>query len=126
MISVLQLLWIIPVCIMIGMFSIGFFVAANKSNRESKIYEEGIQEGLRIAKVRPRTLQSYIETSFNGDIESFMKEIDGVIYGVESDGQLTMMFIDSGVDLLKYKSYEVLSISGDVGSRRPMIRIYDI
>ena len=52
MISVLHLLWIIPICIVIGWLGTLFFVSATSSNKESAIYDEGIREGQRRALLK--------------------------------------------------------------------------
>jgi hypothetical protein len=123
MINILHLIWIIPVCLLLGSVTAGFFMSVTKSNREYDIYEEGIQEGLRRGNINPQTLQRYIMKSYNGDINAFLKDIDGFIYGEEPSGQLILVHIDSGIELLKYKSCEIVCMSEVEGKRKPVIKV---
>lgn len=122
MISVLHLLWIIPICFLLGILSVAFVVSATQNGRESDIYQEGVREGYRMANMQP-TLQMHIEKTYDGDIDSFMEAVEGFIYEEMCGGQLALLPINSGMDLLKYKSCKVLSISEDMGKQRPIIKI---
>ena len=123
MISAINLLWIIPLCLLAGSIATGFLISTSKTNRESDIYEEGVREGMMRATSTPQTLQGYIEKTYKGDINAFIKEIGGVIYGEEPSGQLILVYIESGIELLKYKSCRVICVSGVEGNRKPIIKL---
>ena len=50
MISALHLIWIIPLCIVVGMFALAFFVSATINNTEYESYNEGFKDGYKTAK----------------------------------------------------------------------------
>lgn len=51
MINALNLIWIIPLCLLLGGICTVIFVSSNTSNRESDIYQEGKRDGYRIALI---------------------------------------------------------------------------
>lgn len=123
MISALNLIWIIPLCLIVSGVVTAFFISASQSNREWDIYEEGIQEGMKRAGHHNPTLESYINETYNGDDNAFLNTVTGFIYGVDSNGQLEMVFLDVK-DILKYKPCEIMSISGEfMGTPRPIIKV---
>lgn len=123
MISALHLIWIIPLCLIVGGVVTTFFISVSQSNREWDIYEEGIQEGMKRARHHNPTLESYINETYNGDDKAFLDTMTGFIYGVDSNGQLEMVFLDAK-DILKYKPCEIMSINGEfMGTSRPIIKV---
>ena len=123
MISALHLLWIIPLCFLLGVLVLGFVVGATRTNKESDIYQEGVREGMKRAGCPTPTLESYIMKNYKGNTKTFLDYFTGFIYGVEENGQLEMLFLDEN-DISNYKNCELLNISGEfMGIQRPIIKM---
>lgn len=52
MINTINLIWIIPLCICLGILAMAFVVGASTRNRYEEIYEEGVKHGLQLAKYK--------------------------------------------------------------------------
>ena len=128
MISVVNLLWIIPTCIIAGGLILAFFVGATGNSREFEAYQEGIIEGKRMMSERidlplAKTLEELFDRGFESDFNKFKEITGGIVYGSDENGQLSMIFIDNVDELGEYYQNELLSVDNESVYQRPIIKV---
>ena len=128
MISVIHLLWIIPVCIIAGGLILAFFMGATGNSREFEAYQEGIIEGKRMMSERidlplAQTLEELFDRGFESDFNKFKEITGGIVYDSDENGQLSMIFIDNVDELGEYYQNELLSVDNESVYQRPIIKV---
>ena len=128
MINVINLLWIIPVCIIVGGLLLAFFVGATNNSKEYEAYQQGIVEGKRTMSKKidlplAQTLEELFDRGFDSDFNKFKEITGGIIYGSGENGQLSMMFIDNVDELGEYYQNELLSVNNESPYQRPIIKL---
>lgn len=128
MINALNLLWIVPICIVVGAMSLAFFMGATQNNREYEAYQQGIIEGQRMIGKKidlplAQTLEELFDRGFESDFNRFKEVTGGIIYGSGESGQLSMIFIDNVDELGYYYQNELLSVNNEALYQRPIIKL---
>ena len=128
MINALNLLWIVPVCIVAGAVALAFFVGATQNNKEYEVYQQGILEGKRMMsnKMDPtvsQTLGELLNRKFNNDFNLFKEFTGGLIYGIEETEQMSMLFIDTIEDIHTYNKCQILGVNYEGQYQRPIIKV---
>lgn len=127
MINALNLLWVVPVCIVVGAISLAFFIGATQNNREYEAYQQGLMEGRRIMVKQieaplAQTLEELFDRGFESDFYKFKEVTGGIIYREEKSGQLSMIFIDDVDELGEYYQNELIGINDEGNYQRPIIK----
>ena len=52
MISTIHLIWIIPLCVCIGMLTTAFIVGATTNNKYQEMYNRGVKHGMDLMKYK--------------------------------------------------------------------------
>ena len=128
MISAINLLWIVPICIVTGAMSLAFFIGATQNNKEYEAYQQGISEGKRMMGKKidlplAQTLEELFDRGFDTDFNKFKEITGGIIYGSGENGQLNMIFIDNVDELGEYYQNELLSVNNEELYQRPIIKL---
>lgn len=131
MISALNLIWMIPVCISTGWLFGAFICGAVSSQKQQKAYQAGIIEGKKIKSrmdLLPhcQTLEELFDRGFDSNFNKFKEITGGVIYGAEDSGQTSIVFVDDTDILCQYYDNELLGISEEGIFRRPIVRVHTI
>ena len=126
MINALQLLWIIPVSVSVGMLLTGFFTGATRNTKLYDAYQQGYLDGRKVRKGKVElplayTLEELFDRGFNSDFNKFKEVTGGIIYGTEKSGQLFMIFIDTVDDLSTYYDKTLLAVNDEGQYQRPII-----
>lgn len=128
MISALNLLWIVLVCIVAGALPLAFFVGSTQNDREYEAYQQGIIEGKRMMSKKidlplAQTLEELFDRGFDSDFNKFKEITGGIIYGLGESGQLSMIFIDNVDELGEYYQNELFSVVNETLYQRPIIKV---
>ena len=126
MINIVNLLWIIPTCIIVGGLILAFFIGATGNSREFEAYQEGILEGKRMMCKRidlplAQTLGELFDRDFDSDFNKFKEITGGIIYGSGENGQLSMIFIDNVEELGEYYQNKLVEVIDSGNYQRPII-----
>ena len=110
-----------------------FVVGARTSSLQEEAYKRGIQEGYRRMQTKNNplpltyTLEELFDRGFNSDFEKFKSTTNGIIYGVDKDNQVHLLFINDTDELCNYYECELLGVDNGYDYQRPLIKInYDI
>lgn len=127
MIHIVDLMWIVPLCLVIGAVASAFFCGATLHNREYDAYQEGIRYGKSMHREKIElpycnTLEELFDRGFNSDFNKFKETIGGIMYGVNDSGQMYMIFVDTVDDLCNYYDCTLLSVNDEVIYQRPCIK----
>ena len=52
MINALNLIWIIPLSICLGMLGLAFIIGATENTKYEQMYDEGVRHGMQVAKYK--------------------------------------------------------------------------
>lgn len=127
MISAINLLWIIPVCVVAGALPLAFFIGATQNNKEYEAYQQGLMDGRRmrckqIDAPLAQTLEELFDRGFESNFYKFKETTGGIIYKQEKSGQLCMIFIDDVEELSEYYQNELIGINDEGNYQRPIIK----
>ena len=128
MINAINLLWIVPTCIVVGALALTFFIGATQNNKEYEAYQQGIIEGQRMISKKidlplAQTLEELFDRGFESDFNKFEEITGGIIYGSNEYDQLSMIFIDNVDELGYYYQNELLSVNNEALYQRPIIKL---
>ena len=128
MINALNLLWIVPICTVVGAVASAFFIGATQNAKEYEAYQQGLVEGQRMMSKRidlplTQTLEELFDRGFESDFNKFKEITGGIIYGTDESGQLHMIFIDNVYELGEYYQNELLSVNNEALYQRPIIKL---
>lgn len=129
MISILHLLWICPFCFILSLLTISLCKVSKESEIEKEAYEQGFINGKNsildknsIVSIGDITLGELFTNNYDYDYELFIRTTGGLIYDIDEDNQLRMLFIDSFDELIKYFDNYVVFIDRSTDYSRPIIR----
>jgi hypothetical protein len=101
MISVLHLLWIVPVVSVLSIFIILVFLGASKLN---DIYDSNMIDDNRVL------FSDWYRHCCDSDFNTFTAMTNGFVYCEDYDGQLSVVPVETDADLNKYSDYVVVDI----------------
>ena len=118
MINALHLVWIIPLCMSVGVFTTALFVGATCLSRESDAYHRGYEDGkigLNNSKlVSTTSFKDWYAHNFSDDYEKFNSLTGGILYAVNETGQLYFTQVTDVIDLHKYDSWDVVDVQNNL------------
>lgn len=129
MINAEHLLWIVPLCLLVGGFLLAFIMSAAQTEKEHEAYSRGVKDGMRRAKGLEsiklpciRTLEEVYDTVFGSNFNTFTEMTNNIVYLCHTSGQLEILYIDD-VDLLcQYFDYSVIDVIEESKYNRLIIK----
>jgi hypothetical protein len=67
MISITHLIWIIPLCVCIGVLLTAFIVGASTNNKYQEIYDIGVEHGMNLMKYKYEIKNDLVSKGENND-----------------------------------------------------------
>ena len=119
MISILNLLWVIPLSFIIGIITMAWINRDTAYNMfmQGYILCKGMSED-----ITSLSLHTVFRTIFNNSIDNFINVTGGLIYRVNPYEQLEMIVIENMEQLEKYFSCSVIEMYRDGDYNRLLIK----